>query len=43
MRGLVFNKRNMDGANEFAGGKVVDPMSRHIIAMANEHAVKRFG
>jgi hypothetical protein len=40
---LGFNERDMDGANELAGGKVENPISRAIIELPNEHATKRFG
>jgi hypothetical protein len=42
MRGLGLNERDMDGANEFAGGKVYNTISRAIIALLNEHTTKRF-
>jgi hypothetical protein len=43
MRRLGFNERDMDGANEFADGKVENQVSRAIIAVFNEDAAKRFG
>jgi hypothetical protein len=43
MRGLGFNERDMDGPNEFAGGKVESIESRGIIAVPHKHAAKRFG
>jgi hypothetical protein len=40
---LGFNVRDMDGANEFAGDKFENPVSRAIIALPHEHTAKRLG
>jgi hypothetical protein len=37
---LGFNECDMDCANEFAGGKIENPVSRAIIAVPNEHVAK---
>jgi hypothetical protein len=37
VRGSGFSERDIDGANEFAGGKVENRVSRAIIAKPNEH------
>jgi hypothetical protein len=41
MRRLGFKESEMDGPNEFAGGKVDDLVARAIIAISNEHAAQR--
>jgi hypothetical protein len=43
MCGFGFSERDMDGANEFAGGKVENPVSRATITLLNEHAAKYHG
>jgi hypothetical protein len=40
MRGLGFNERDIDCANEFAGGKVDNPLFRATVVVSNEHAAK---
>jgi hypothetical protein len=42
MRMLGFNENDMDGPNEFDGGKVENPVARVIIEVSNEHAAERF-
>jgi hypothetical protein len=43
MCGLGLNERDLDGANEFSGGKVEYPIPRTIIVLPNEHVAKRIG
>jgi hypothetical protein len=38
MRGLGMNKRDVDGAHEFAGGKIENPISRAIVVIPNKYA-----
>jgi hypothetical protein len=42
MRGLGFDKCNMDGANEHSSGKVENPIVRAVVAISDKHATRCF-
>jgi hypothetical protein len=43
MRGLKLNKHDVNSANAFVGGKILDLIARTVIAISDEHAKKGFG